>query len=659
MSEYELSSYQKAIMNYVKTQRGNLLVDAKAGSGKTTTLVMVANELTNSGKKCLFLAFNKHIVEELQSKIQSTDCLIKTVHSLGYSFILSYLYKKYGKDNYKVEVDTGKLRALVKEYYEKEFKKRLDMYNATGTVSSDDFVTSDMIYDAPQLSEEEMKALHSDIISDFVSLCNFSRFYNINYREDYIGLRKLAKRFCWHLFSYIDDGVFDDFNELIIAVIDKTKELFEKPEEDMMGKPIIRIDYADMIYFPILYDMRVPYSVKQYCDTVLVDECQDLNILQQKFIRKLDTGYNRFIFVGDKKQAIYAFAGADNHSIEKLDEIFFLQHLPLNICYRCPENIVRLAQPLVPEIEWNRNRPDRGEVKFLTMDEAISQITPDDVLIGRKNKDLLKLYRKFALQLKRPVKFRNTELVNTLINNVDMCISEYIKLYTKGVNIKKPVEEHMATWIKETGNAKGTDLYNTEMQQYGKYLISENSGKSSRKSLSNTNIEFLEVSMKEYKELGDYGAPDDMLTDFYDVILDFLGDYKKAKSSVLINDFKAWLKSFLTGSMYEKVPIISSVHSMKGGEADNVYIYDYPMFPYTAGCHSDDDLQQEKNLKYVAVTRAKKNLYLILCDESDGNERNVELNSTSMAEVKCLLDVKKVKDVEELKMEIPEEEMPF
>ena len=102
MSDFELSSYQKNIMNFVSTQRGNLLVDAKAGSGKTSTLILIADELTKSGNKCLFLAFNKHIVEELQTKITNPNCLIKTVHSLGYSFIASYLYKKHGMNNYEI-----------------------------------------------------------------------------------------------------------------------------------------------------------------------------------------------------------------------------------------------------------------------------------------------------------------------------------------------------------------------------------------------------------------------------------------------------------------------------------------------------------------------------------------------------------------------------
>lgn len=335
---------------------------------------------------------------------------------------------------------------------------------------------------------------------------------------------------------------------------------------------------------------------------------------------------------------IYAFAGADTHAIEKLDETFILQHLPLNICYRCPENVVRLAREIVPTIEWNASRTDKGEVKFLDMDDVVKFIQPNDVLIGRKNKDLLKLYRKFVLELKKPVKFRNRELVNNLIHSIEMVIMEYIKLYARGTNIFKPLTEHMANFIKDTGCTRDDDLYEKEYKDYSKKLIDANTGKSNRVSKSNNTIAYLVKCMKEYKEFGEYGLnDDDVLTEYYDVIMDFIEDFKKKSAKILIDDFKLYLQRFLSGSEYDRVPIISSVHSMKGGEADNVYIFDYPLFPYKMGGNmSEDDEQQERNLKYVAVTRAKKNLYLVRCEPTD--ERFIKANLESEATVDFLVN---------------------
>ena len=85
--DFELSSYQQDIMDYVSLNKGNLLIDAKAGSGKTSTLLLIADEILKSKGNCLFLSFNKSIVEELQMKLPSIASNIKTVHSLGQSFI--------------------------------------------------------------------------------------------------------------------------------------------------------------------------------------------------------------------------------------------------------------------------------------------------------------------------------------------------------------------------------------------------------------------------------------------------------------------------------------------------------------------------------------------------------------------------------------------
>ena len=122
--------------------------------------------------------------------------------------------------------------------------------------------------------------------------------------------------------------------------------------------------------------------------------------------------------------------------------------------------------------------------------------------------------------------------------------------------------------------------------------------------------------MTEYKEDGAYNFDEDnALTEYFDIIIEFLENYKSQHSSILVKDFIDYMDDFLNASLNKyNVPIISSVHSMKGGEADTVYIFDYPRFPYMWKDMTKEDEQQEANLQYVAITRAKKNLYLILCD---------------------------------------------
>lgn len=609
MEKFELSQYQKDIMNYIDSTNNNLLVDAKAGSGKTSTLILVSEKLNQQNQNSIFLSFNKSIVEELQEKLP--DSIVKTIHSLGMTFIRSYLYKKHNK-NYVLEVDSSgtKLRTLCKEYYDKYFKQIVTEIN------------KDI------MSADDLTKLHTDLVNDFISVCNFIRLYGNDY-GDVEQVRKIVRKFTNSL-AEASDEYLTNYYELVIAVLDKTIELFQNPSNtNSLGQPIYVIDFVDMIYFPVYFNMSIPYSLKNSLDTVLVDETQDLSMLQQMFVSKLNTGNNRFIFVGDKNQSIYAFNGADTHSIDRLKYNFQPKELPLSICYRCPKKIIKLAQQIVPSIEWNPNREDTGHLESITYTEMKKMLKPNDILIGRRNKDLLKIYKDFTLGDKKQIKFKNKELVNSIIKSLINCIKDYMLLYAKGQNIDKVVYEHMMEFSKRTHYDAKTKEYKNEMNDFIKQYAKEHSVIKTKKPImkANQTLDYLQKCMEEFKEYGAYEY--DLECDgrqYYDIIMEFINEYKAKHVSVLVDDFIYYLKDFLNGSNnYTDVPIISSVHSMKGGEANRVFIYDYPKFPYEFRDMSDDEKQQEYNLQYVAITRAKKELFLMLLDPKDApNEDMVQ-----------------------------------
>lgn len=104
---FNWSSYQKAVFDWIENGEGNAIVDAKAGAGKTTTLVEAADRIEGSG---LFVAFNKHIQRELDEKLEDTEFICKTIHSCGYG-ALSYA----GHD---LTVDSDKYKDIVDEMTE-------------------------------------------------------------------------------------------------------------------------------------------------------------------------------------------------------------------------------------------------------------------------------------------------------------------------------------------------------------------------------------------------------------------------------------------------------------------------------------------------------------------------------------------------------------
>lgn len=613
MMNFKLSAYQENILNTVKLTDKNILVDAKAGSGKTSTLILISEAIQKQGNKCLFLAFNKHIVEELKGKMDTTDCAVKTIHSLGYSYLRSFLYRQYGQ-NYKMDLDENKLREIVKHKFEEDgYQQSVIEHNIdkTGT---------------------ELKDFIRTLISETCHLINFCRFHMTNYHEQ-DKVRRLALSCCR---TIIEENIgFDNYPTLVESVIDKLKNDFENPEI-IDGLPTYKVDFTDMIYFPVYYKMIPPWSIKEYLDYVLVDECQDLSELQQEFLKTLGNN-SRFIFVGDEKQAIYGFAGADTKSIFKLTQRYDLEQLPLNICYRCPKKVIKLVQQeVLPTIEYNKERPDVGEVYCIERSEIIKNLEKNDVIITRRNSDLLRLFIDLSVKKKIQVRLLNKDLVNNVTNNLTRIVNSYIEKYNKGLNIEKELFE----WMAEKGIPKQVlkqkdldkDVENKIIQ-----LMKDRKNKSITK--QKHTVDYLIKCMTEYKTQGNYNQKNmetgelDELTAYYHIIESFIDMFKQKVNALTVKDLITFIENFLSLNENKEVPTLSTIHKMKGGEADNIFIYDYPRFPYKYNNMSEDDQQQEVNLQYVALTRAKKKLYLVLTvpterelQSENGIERVQEMN---------------------------------
>lgn len=781
MSSFELSQYQKDILNFVKNNNSNLLVDAKAGSGKTSTLIEINKVLFETGKKCLVLSFTRSIVKELEEKFDSPNCMVKTIYGLGLSFIKSYLFRKHGK-NYQLDIDEYKIHDLCNSYYEKYLMAKVN--------EAKKFTDS-----------KEEKSYHKQLVSEFTNLCNMVRVYNLNLQDndletstdnDRFFRNKIIKRFCTTIFEVLDDILtLEDCRTLVSKVVNAGFIIFENPTLDANGMYNYKIDFIDMIALPVHYRMSTPKSFAEYTDTVLVDECipayhyidtnkgkisfrelkrrflneerilvksfnddtklfeykdildivdkgerdiyeitvfisgsrdrrgnlptaqiqatanhkfltksgwkyvsdigvsdemvttdeitdkvyyrkiksieykgvaevmdmevadnhnfivskyfrdieqssfiahncQDLSSLQQQFVKLMSNGSNRFIFVGDKFQGIYGFNGADAYSIENIKKVFHTQMLPLNICYRCPENVIRLARSIVPDIEWNSARNDIGEVGFISLSDALKKMSANDVCMARYNKDLVGIYKYSLLDLGIPVRFRQDKLIKTIVKEIRDCVNKYINFYNKGLNIDKEMYSHLKHFKTVTNCIESDVIYRNEVNLILPTLVQNRLGTHTEICKSNYNISYLEACIAEYMEYGEYKFDSDEkdleLAGYTPIILELIQQYKDSCSSVLVEDFIDYVKQFLSRTQYSDVPQICTVHAMKGGEADNIYIYNYPMFPYKFSSQSPEDAQQELNIQYVALTRAKKNIYLILIPKSvkGGQAKNTD-----------------------------------
>lgn len=145
------------------------------------------------------------------------------------------------------------------------------------------------------------------------------------------------------------------------------------------------IDYDDMIWLPITLNLKQ----RQY-DRVFIDETQDLNAAQIELTLRAVKPGGRIVAVGDPRQAIYRFRGADEHAFENVVARLNAKVLPLSVCYRCATSIVRVAQEIVPEIQAAPDA-EEGEVKSVFYREMKKAVQPGDFVLSRTNAPLVSL----------------------------------------------------------------------------------------------------------------------------------------------------------------------------------------------------------------------------------------------------------------------------
>ena len=296
------SPYQAAIFDFLRNDTRSAIVEAVAGSGKTTTIVQGLNCIPGS-KQVLMLAFNKSIATEMQSRVPS-GVKAATFHSTG----LQAFQKSLGC---RPKIDGSKIRNLIRDNYGivdcgkyTAFACRLVGYAKNAGMG---FLVPDEIAQWFQLVE------HFDLQLD-------------------------------HEEATTEEGI-----AMARFILKKSNDQLERC-----------VDFDDMLFGPLIKS-----STFWQNDFVFVDESQDTNLVQQALLKRMikrDGG--RLIAVGDPYQAIYGFRGADSSAMDRIKTEFDCVSLPLTVSYRCPQSVVRAAQAYVPHIEAHDAAPE-GEVVSL------------------------------------------------------------------------------------------------------------------------------------------------------------------------------------------------------------------------------------------------------------------------------------------------------
>lgn len=324
------SKYQKAIFTALIKTLMHLVIIARAGSGKTTTIVAIAKMLPPN-VKALFVAFGREIKKELQVRLPP-NVKASTTHSVG----LSQIVKRFGR----VAIDQDKGKNIASEVADEFVRER--------SLSSDvqEAITGRNVYRLASLAKNCMIKTHSELMN-------------------------LAVEF--DLLSSVDPQIRDE-------VVNHIAHLAYIAMERAASMRRV-IDYDDMLFFPWKFNM----TGSNY-DYIIVDEAQDLNPAQLWLVRNLLNKTGRMIIVGDDRQAIYGWRGAQDDALHFMAKELNASVLPLSVTYRCPKSVVRMAQKYVPDLEYAENAIE-GEIR---KGANALEAKPGSFIISRKNAPLMK-----------------------------------------------------------------------------------------------------------------------------------------------------------------------------------------------------------------------------------------------------------------------------
>lgn len=326
-----LSIQQQAVLDWADNETGSLNLIARAGCGKTYTLIALVKHVSETKKtlRTFLGAFNTAIAGELnvkltEAKVTGDKAMASTMHGAG--------NRAWRKMNPRVKTDKDKISNLLRDLEAECRAKAVGERFAIMTQKADTC------------------SIYATFVRKAVSFAKQRAFGFLTVVDDMSKWYELIEHF--NLDEDLDENV--DIEELVRLCIVIYKRSVAKDREV--------IDFDDMIIAPLIHGTKV-----EQFDFVLLDEAQDTNPARRALaLKMLKPGTGRLVAVGDPAQAIYGFTGADGNSMDLIKDALGSKELPLNLTYRCPKAVVALAQTWVPDIQAHDTNP-QGAVRTVSL----------------------------------------------------------------------------------------------------------------------------------------------------------------------------------------------------------------------------------------------------------------------------------------------------
>ena len=569
----ELNESQKKATTHID---GALLILAGAGTGKTKTITSRLAYLLSLGidpQSTLTLTFtNKAAMEMKQRALSMIDTpyppILSTFHKFGLMFLKMNIHL-LNRSNTFVIIDTDDKKKILKNI-SKEIQPNI--MNKEISKYKNNFLTPNEVFSLAR--DEDAKKL--------------AHIY-----EEYI--------------KYLDKNNLVDFDDLLLLTYKILNEFDE---------------------------VATKYSQKyQY---IMVDEYQDTNDIQLKILQKLCKTHNNICVVGDDDQSIYGFRGANIKNILEFEKQFNAKIIKLEHNYRSTPEILEVSNKL---ISFNKTRhqkelkPTFASGKKVEIIQSFNEMTEADT-IAQKIKSLINsgvnpnniaiLYRINALsrsiedglrkqginyKLVGGMKFYEREEIKDIISYLRLLINTNDDYSFQRI-VNKPrrgIGKGSLDKLKEIKGDKSFMEYIDNDLSFlpKKAATSLKEFKQTILSLQQMDIEDLIYAFEDKIGLYQFYKDEDKirnLQEFYGLIKDLA---KKGLSlEEILNELS--LESDADNITNQSINIMT-IHASKGLEFDYLFVIGFEEGFFPLG---DADIEEERRLAYVALTRAKKELYL-------------------------------------------------
>ena len=570
--------------NAVYIKEKNFLVVASPGSGKTTVIINRVNHLIEDLKinegNIIVITFTRAAADNMRNRYKSIFKKEKapffgTFHGLFYKILL--------REGYDIKImDGGKGHAIIKSVLSRYF---------------DD------------VNDDKVREVMNNISMFKTSLCTIDEFKSTVSKDIFLECLKVYES------SKEREGLwdFDDLSVTVLKLFTENKRVLEK--------------YRRMFKY------------------ILVDEFQDCDNIQVSFLLLMNKD-NELFAVGDEDQCIYSFRGSKPEYMVNFHETFKNGvKVKLLTNYRSKNNIVEVSKRL---IDKNENRNEKEIISYCDSHGIVHYSTPyneymqgeeiakyikenyqgtyaDNAVLYRTNMEsrsmidiLTKRKIPFVL-LDKGYNFFNHFICKDLINYLKLSIDQYDKNAFAWI-INKPFryiskenlgyinsyQEHKSPFDILINKKDMPPFQCKKIDDLRKEILYLN-----KMSLGSA-IQYIISTMGYIDYLREYANKyGQSLDDLEDVLEEFKGAAEGFKTIteflIHVNNVEEQIES---SKAVEDGVILSTIHGVKGMEFNNVYIINCneEVIPHKSSM--EENIEEERRLFYVAITRAINNLYV-------------------------------------------------